>query len=126
MYRVELDGKVIGETRLETADPPMGVVGGKVIFSFTDCPYSFFKDYCSSHGVLINLDDAQFGFIATQNIEGLKVFRADRVEIAGIPGASISGLREDGYDITILGVPYPFYGEEFPHHCEAYDKQFEV
>lgn len=34
------------------------------------------------------------------------------------------GFRDEGYGITILGVPYPCYGEEFPHHREAYEKQF--
>ena len=124
MYRVELDGKIVGETQLETADPPMGVVGGKISFSTSDDPYVLFRTYCQSHGIAINQDEEDIGFIDTQNIEGLKVFRADGVEIAGVPGASICGFRDDGYELTILGVPYPFYGEEFPHHRAAYDKRF--
>ena len=123
-YRIELDGEFIGETRLESADPPMGVTGGKVTFSITEDPYTFFKRYCEAHDVPINQDEEVFGSIDTQNMDGLKVFRSDGVEIAGIPGASICGFREEGYDITVLGVPYPFYGEEFPHHCKAYENQF--
>ena len=42
-YRIELDGEFIGESSLETADPPMGVVGGKVTFAITEDPYFFFK-----------------------------------------------------------------------------------
>ena len=125
MYRVELDGQVLGETALESADPPMGVVSGKVKFAYDDCPYALFKDYCRVHGIPINQDEDEFGYIDTQNIPGLRVFRSDGIEIVGVPGTSIRGFREDGYEITILGVPYPFYAEEFLHHCEAYDRQFQ-
>jgi hypothetical protein len=124
MYRVELNGNVIGETLLESADPPMGVIGGKVMFATIDDPYALFKAHCVSHSIPINQDEEEFGFIDTSNILGLKVLRSDGVEIAGLPGASICGFRADGYEITILGVPYPFYGDEFPHHCKAYDDRY--
>ena len=124
MYRVELNGNVVGETLLESADPPMGVIGGKVMFAISDDPYTLFRSHCISHGIPINQDEEEFGFIDTSNILGLKILRSDGVEIAGFPGASICGFRDDGYEITILGVPYPFYGEEFPHHCKAYEAKY--
>ena len=124
IYGIKLDGETIGETSLETGDPPMGVVCGKVLFSISENPYTFFKSYCHSKGITINQDEEELGFIDTQNIIGLKVFRSDGIEIAGEPGASICGFSDEGYDITILGVPHPFYGEEFPHLCKEYDKQF--
>lgn len=37
---------------------------------------------------------------------------------------SPSGLKEDGDEIDVFGIPYPFYGDEFPHHQEAYRNQF--
>ena len=124
MYRIELEGRLVGTTRLETADPPMGVIGGKVIFSIPDSPYSFFKSYCEARRISINRDEEEVEFIDTRNIDTLKVYRDDGIEIAGIPGDSISGFQADGYYVTILGVPYPFYEEEFPHHCEAYKNRF--
>jgi hypothetical protein len=124
MYRVELDGKMIGETEFEFADPPMGVVFGKIRFTTVDRPYSLFKDHCTSCGITINQDEEDIGLIDTPTIAGLKVFRADGIEIAGVPGASVIGFDDDGYEITILGVPYPFYEEEFPHHAKAYEERF--
>ena len=29
-----------------------------------------------------------------------------------------------GFEITIEGIPYPFYEEEFPHHRKAYEDMF--
>lgn len=124
IYQVVLEGKAIGETQLEIADPPMGVVGGKVLFSIPDSPYTFFKNYCMNHGIEINEHEETSEFISTQNIPELKVYRSDCIEIAALVGASILGFRDDGYHVTILVIPYPFYAEEFPHHCEAYEKRF--
>jgi len=126
MYRVELNGNVIGETQLESADPPMGVVGGKVAFKIADDPYLLIKCHRQTQSTPINQDEEEIGLIDSQNIASLKVFRIDGVEITDVTGAAISGFREDGYMITILGVPYPFYEEEFPHHCAAYEAQFKT
>ncbi len=124
IYSVELNGDLIGHTQLENADPPMGVVRGKVEFSITEDIYSLFKRYCIEQQVAVNQDDEEFGFIDTQNIPVLKVYGDGDIEVTGESGASICGFSDDGFEITIVGVPYPFYGEEFPHHIEAYDSQF--
>lgn len=127
-YRVELGGQIIGETALESADPPMGVVSGIVDFSIEESPYTLFKRYCNDHNITINQEDEEFGFIDTQTIESLKVFSPEGVEISGasdgIVGSSIMGFFQEGYHITILGIPHPLYDEEFPHHRDAYDRQF--
>jgi hypothetical protein len=102
MYRIELNGKVIGETQLESADPPMGVVRGKMTFKIEDDPYLLIKTHCQIHGIHINQDEEELGLIDTQNIASLKVFRIDGVEITDVTGASISGFRDDGYEITLL------------------------
>ena len=33
-------------------------------------------------------------------------------------------MDNDGFEISIEGVPYPFYEKEFSHHREAYDDLF--
>jgi hypothetical protein len=47
----------------------------------------------------------------------LKIFDSLGVEIKGL-ASSISGMDSEGYEITIEGVPYPFYQKEFPHHAK--------
>ncbi|MEP6668169.1 MAG: hypothetical protein ABJF10_03400 [Chthoniobacter sp.] len=126
MYRVRLNGEEIGTTALEKGDPPMGVVFGKLSLRTPESPYHFFLNYCHAHGIKVNNAEAEHELIDTQVIPELRVYRADGVEISG-QGCCISGFKDDGgYEITILGVPYPFYAEEFPHHCKAYEEQFKT
>ena len=33
-------------------------------------------------------------------------------------------MDSDLFEVTIVGVPYPFYEEEFPYHVNAYKKMF--
>lgn len=123
MYRVLLNHREIGTTLLEAADPPMGVVWGTITFKITGSPYHLFLDHCRSANIKVNEVDEALEFIDTQAIPALQVFRANGTEIVGV-GNAITGLREDGYAVTILGISYPFYAEEFPHHCKAYEERF--
>ncbi len=122
-YRIELDGVPIGFTLFEAADASMGVVVGKIVFEGVESPYALFKEYCSANEVTLNEDDPKLEAIFTQSIDALRVFRDDGLEIKGI-GATIMGFKEDGYEIDVFGIPYPFYEEEFKHHREAYENQF--
>ena len=123
MYHVFLNNVKIGTTALESADPPMGVVTGKIAFIPSVSPFHLFRDHCQSHGITLNNADPTEEFIDTHTIPELHVFRTDGVEIAG-QGCSISGFRDGGYEVTIIFVPYPFYAEEFPHHRRDYDERF--
>jgi hypothetical protein len=124
-YRVFLNGVQIGTTALEFGDPPMGVVFGKVSFSIEASPYRLFLDYCAAHDVPLNSADPDDEFIDTQMVPELCVLRGDGIEISGV-GCSVTGTKSEGYQITVLGIPYPFYAEEFPHHCSAYDARFKT
>lgn len=123
-YRIELDGNIIGHSKLETGDPPMGVASGRVNFEGVSSPSLLFHESCRNAGIEINDYDPSLGLIDTQLIPNLRVYRADGLEICGELGASITGFDDDGFYITILGIPHPFYSGEFPELCEAYDKQF--
>lgn len=125
-YSVELDGKNIGYTFLEKHDAPMGVVMGKIFFEEIESPYEFFSSYCKKENIPINDNDSEHKFISTQTfnqkIEHLKVYNPERIEIKGV-GVCITGF-EDDLEIDIFGIPYPFYGEEFPDHRLDYENQF--
>jgi hypothetical protein len=124
LYNITLNETLIGTSELEKADAPMGVVLGLIEFNGIESPYEFFKEYCLKNNIVINTDDPEFEFIDTQVISGLKVFRQDGMEIKGVAGNAITGMKDEGYEISILGIPYPFYEEEFPHHVKEYENMF--
>lgn len=123
-YSVVLGDKEIGTSKLEKADAPMGVVFGLIEFNGIETPYEFFKEYCFENDIVMNTDDLEFEFIDTQVISELKVFRQDGLEIKGVAGNAITGMKDEGYKISILGISYPFYEEEFPHHVEHCKNMF--
>lgn len=122
-YEIFLDDKVIGTTELEKADAPMGVVFGNVAFDNIISGYDFLKTYCLTNNIEIITDYPDDKLIATADIPNLKVVNPNGIEIKG-QGANINGTDNDAFEITILGVPYPFYEEEFPHQVKAYNNQF--
>ena len=123
-YKVVLGDTEIGTSKLEKAGAPMGVAFGLIEFNGIETPYEFLKEYCLKNNIVINTDDPEFEFIDTQVISELKVFRQDGIEIKGVAGNAITGMKDEGYEISILGISYPFYEEEFPHHVEHYENMF--
>jgi len=122
VYTMKLDGKAIGKTKLEKADVSMGVVFGMIIDINQKIDYVFLKSYCQNNE--IGFDDfPEDNLISTRAIDSMKVFSPDGIEIKGL-GNQISGMDEDGFEITIEGISYPFYEEEFPHHVKAYNDMY--
>lgn len=122
-YHILLDNLPIGKTKLEKADAPMGIVFGIIEFKNQNIGYDFIKDYCRSLNIEVADDYPEDKLISTMTIDSLTVRNENGIEIRGM-GNQISGMDSDGFEITILGIPYPFYEEEFPHHVEAYKNQF--
>ncbi len=85
--------------------------------------YEFFKTYCEENNVEV-VDYPSDRLIQTMNIANLKVIDKRGKEIIGQLGCNVSGMDNDTYEIAILGVPYPFYEEEFPHHVKSYNDMF--
>jgi hypothetical protein len=122
-YTICLSGDLIGTTRLEKADPPMGVVFGQIDSKKQSFGYDFIKDYCKTNNIEIADDYPEDKLISTMTIDSLIVKNENDIEIKGV-GNQISGMDSDGFEITILGIQYPFYEEEFPHHVTEYNKMF--
>lgn len=122
-YDIFLDDKLIGTTEFEKADAPMGVVFGNVTFDNIISGYDFLKTYCLTNNIEIITDYPNDKLIATADIPKLKVFNPNGIEIKG-QGANINGMDNDVFEITILGISYPFFEEEFPHHVKSYNDQF--
>lgn len=122
-YDILLDDKIVGTTELEKADAAMGVVFGNITFDRIISGYDFLKTYCLTNNIEIVTDYPDDKLIATADISNLKVLKPNGIEIKG-QGTSISGMDNDFFEITILGISYPFFEEEFPHHVKAYNDQF--
>ena len=122
-YSIYLNGDLIGTTRLEKADPPMGVVFGIISFIDSNIGYNFFKEYCKSNGIQLANDYPEDKLISTRTIDSLIIRNEQGIEIKGV-GNQISGMDSEGFEISIEGIAYPFYEEEFPHHVKAYNEMF--
>jgi hypothetical protein len=123
IYDILLDDSKIGTTELENADAPMGVVFGQINFLSITSGYDFLKNYCLKNNIEIISDYPDERFVATAAIPTLKIVDPNGFEIKG-EGTNIEGMDADVFQLTILGIPYPFFEEEFPHHRKAYDNQF--
>lgn len=122
IYDIFLDNIKIGTTELEKADAPMGVVFGKINFIEIVSAYDYLRNYCLENKIKVT-DDCEQRLIMTEFIPNLKVVDKNSIEIIGL-GTNIEGMDTDIFDITIMGVSYPFYEEEFPHHVKAYNEMF--
>ncbi len=122
-YSIYLNGDLIGTTRLEKADAPMGVVFGIILFIESNIGYNFLKEYCKSNGIQLANEYPEDKFISTRTINSLVIRNEQGIEIKGV-GNQISGMDSEGFEISIEGIGYPFYEEEFPHHVKAYNEMF--
>eukprot|EP00388_Colpodella_angusta_P000551 GDKJ01001972.1.p2 GENE.GDKJ01001972.1~~GDKJ01001972.1.p2 ORF type:complete len:132 (+),score=8.63 GDKJ01001972.1:69-464(+) len=122
-YDIFLDDKLIGTTELDKADAPMGVVFGLIHFTDNILDYKFFKKYCLDNKIELVDDYPDDKLISTRTIENLKVINENGTEIKAL-GNQISGMDGEEFEITLEGVAYPFFEEEFLHHVKAYNDQF--
>lgn len=122
-YSIHLGDQKLGTTKHEKADAPMGVVFGVIEFTDQNIGYDFIKEYCISMNYELADDYPKDKLISTMSIDSLSVKNEKGIEIKGI-GNQISGMDSDVFEVSLLGVPYPFYEEEFPHHFKSYNEMF--
>lgn len=123
LYNITLNGTLIGTSELEKADAPMGVAFGLIEFNGIESPYEFFKEYCLNNQIELASDYPEDKMISTMSIPELKIKSHNGIEIKGI-GNQITGMDNEEYEISIFGIPHPFYEEEFPHHVKEYENMF--
>lgn len=121
-YSIKLGREIIGFSYLKGNDASMGAVLGKIHFENISSGYDFFSKYCYEHNVPTDENDSEDKFISTQTIDGLTVINEAEIEIKGI-GVCVTGF-ENEFEIDIFGIPYPFYGEEFPHHVKVGENHY--
>src|ERR1700730_9314100 len=112
-FEVKLGSELVGSTELEGGDAPMGVAFGRLLPTPL---YASIQPYCIKH---------RDRWVA---IPGLTVEAAGGVPIECSGGVQIIDmspeLGEQGIHIHLNGVTNPPYAQLFPHHVEAYRKQF--
>lgn len=123
IYNIHLNGLLIGTTELEKADAPMGVVIGELRFTDQKFGYDSLKEYCENNQIELASDYPEDKMISTMNISELKITNDKGIEIKGV-GNQITGMDNEEYEISIFGIPYPFYEEQFPHHAKDYENMF--
>ena len=123
IYKILLDEKLLGTTKLEFGDPHMGVVFGQINFAEKSIGYDFIKQYCIDNLIKIQTDYPNDKLISTGQLVNLKVYNTENLELVGI-GNSIEGMDSDNYTITILGLDSEIYKKEFPKHIAEYEQKF--
>jgi hypothetical protein len=121
-YNILFDENKIGTTKLEKADVPMGIVFGEIEFFNISSGYAFLKNYCLENKIDFT-EHPEEKLISTLHIPNLYVVDSDRKRIKGMT-CSISGMDDDIFEISIEGIDYSFYEEEFPHHVKFYNDMF--
>lgn len=124
IYKILLDDKLLGTTKLEYGDPPMGIVFGQIDFLEKNIGYDFFKQYCKDNLIEIQTDYPNDKLITTGQIEKLKVYNSENYELVGKLGNNIEGMDSDSYTITMLGLDREVYEREFPEHIAEYEQKF--
>lgn len=122
-YKIVLGGNEIGYSLLEKADVPMGVVFGDLVISNDTFSFEYLLAYCKEHNIELSEYPEDSFFQTTQSIASLKVFSPNGKEIKGI-GNQLTIIKGETNEISILGIPYSLFEEEFPQHIEAYNNLY--
>jgi hypothetical protein len=122
IYQIWLDNQLIGTSFLEFGDPPMGCVHGKIMPLVGGFGYDFIKDFYSKNLIDLAYDYPEDKIISTTATKKLRVLNPKGIEIESL-GNQIYGMDGDCFEVSLEGVGYPFYEEEFPHHYAAYWKR---
>jgi len=122
-FKVLISDQLIATSELENGDPPMGVAFGKLNFEMNSFGYNELKELLENNGVKIAEDDRSAKMLSTETSDKLRILNQYDVEIKG-EGNQIIGAESEEFQISIFGIPYPFYEEEFPKLVKDYKERF--
>ena len=111
MYEIFAKETLVGRSRLEFGDPPMGVAFGEFL---PELGYSEIEHECR-----INHQD--------QTHLGLNVRTAtgEKIPCVGVGILDYSSEIDDGYaEVNLLGVEYSLYAQLFPDQVYGYEQKF--
>ena len=110
-FKVFAGTALIGHSALETGDPPMGVAFGK----FIPLP-----SYASIQAQCVAARDLPQAHLA------LSIMCPNGDPLPAELGVAILDYSAELGEIEVhaVGIGYPLYGELFPQHVVAYQKQF--
>ena len=104
-FEIYFKDVLIGHSSLENGDPPMGVAFGRFF------PLPAYESH---------LDQMERAHLSVRVPGG--------VTLENEGGVNIEDPRPDlgieAIEVAIYGIGYPLYGQMFPEHVDAYDKQF--
>lgn len=113
-FEVKLGDETIGYTELEAGDPPMGVAGGRLV---PTSAYRSIQLHCINHRDRWEAIPE----LCVKTADGVPLECSGPVQILDFSPE----LGETEIRIEVCGITNPPYAELFPHHVEAYKKQFE-
>jgi hypothetical protein len=98
--------EVIGSTRLEAGDPPMGVAFGAFI------PNERYPAFCQATPLL----ETGVREVVLQAPDGSVI-----PSVGSYVRDLSAELGAEGLEVEALGIPYPLYESLFPEHVRAYE-----
>lgn len=102
---------LVGHSMLEHGDPPMGVAFGVFI---PNASYATIQHECQTN----HADQSLLQLSA-------KTESGRQISCAGVGILDYSAEVDPSYvEVNVLGIPYPLYGELFPHHVALYEQKF--
>ena len=116
-FKIFLNDEFIGESNLETGDPPMGVAYGSFFPAATYYLHRekfFYKDAESNSQINVGW--------------ALKILEPDNSVLENVAGVFIEDFTKEGLDeirVSILGMDSLDYERYFPGRYSEYEKSFE-
>ena len=123
MYKLIHHNSVIGYSKLESGDAPMGVVFGEFIPLEDINTFDYFKSLPNQGEEFSREINENDGLLLMGLNNEFKVINENEVEISG-QHLTIEGMQSDFFQLSILGISYPFYEEEFPQQCKDYEEMY--